>query len=100
MSLAKSRDISKKLLSTARPSIANLRKLTTPIQNHWYFTSSSKVGYKATNLFFVNIVYIFNVATFKLGFLKAKLSDMLSTGKLFEKSRILEKFSIMVQMAS
>ena len=66
----------------------------------WHFTSSSKVGYKAINLFFVNIVYILNVATLKLGFLKAKLSDMISTGKLLEKSRILEKFSIMVRMAS
>jgi hypothetical protein len=46
---------------------------------------------KATNLLFVNIFCVFNVVTFIFAFLEAKLSDMISIGKLFEKSRIVEK---------
>ena len=70
------------------PTYENLQLLH---KNHWEFTSSSKVRYKATNLLFVNIFCIFNVVTFILAFLEAKLSDMISIGKLFEKSRIVEK---------
>lgn len=70
------------------PTYENLQLL---YENHWYFRISGKVGYKTTSLFFVNIFYIFNVATFILAFLEAKLSDMISTGILLEKSRILEK---------